>query len=174
MPDSIYALILAGGSGERFAVQPEGPTQTTSAPRFGKKLCSKRRLARLEGLVPSERILILTNTDQESGVRSRSGVCRRKIFSPSRRNATPPRQSRSGPAGSRARARRHNGRPSCGSRHPTAPAFQRTLLVAAAAAEETSELVTMVSNRHGRVPASVTSSTASLAGGVSAPQRSDL
>jgi len=69
MANSIYALILAGGSGERF-----WPLSRKARPKQLLRLVSERALledtvARLEGWVPRERILILTNVEQESSVR---------------------------------------------------------------------------------------------------------
>src|SRR5689334_17810680 len=69
MANSIYALILAGGSGERF-----WPLSRRARPKQLLRLVSKRTLledtlARLDGLVPPERILILTNVEQEASVR---------------------------------------------------------------------------------------------------------
>jgi mannose-1-phosphate guanylyltransferase len=69
MPDSIYALILAGGSGERF-----WPLSRQARPKQLLRLVSDKTLleetlARLEGLVPRERILILINAEQERAVR---------------------------------------------------------------------------------------------------------
>src|SRR5438309_10290039 len=72
-PDSIYALILAGGSGERF-----WPLSRTARPKqllrlVADKTLLEETLARLEGFVPPERILILTNTEQENAVRKLLG-----------------------------------------------------------------------------------------------------
>lgn len=69
MSNAIYALVLAGGSGERF-----WPLSRRTRPKQLLQLVSKKALLeetldRLEGLVPRERILILTNVDQESAVR---------------------------------------------------------------------------------------------------------
>jgi len=69
MTDSIFALILAGGSGERF-----WPLSRRARPKQLLKLISEKTLLeetvdRLEGLVPNERILVLTNVDQEAAVR---------------------------------------------------------------------------------------------------------
>ena len=69
MTNSVYALILAGGSGERF-----WPLSRRARPKQLLKLISNRTLleetvARLDGLVPNERILVLTNVDQEAAVR---------------------------------------------------------------------------------------------------------
>lgn len=69
MANPIYALILAGGSGERF-----WPLSRRSRPKQLLRLVSERTLleetvARLDGLVPRERILILTNVEQEAAVR---------------------------------------------------------------------------------------------------------
>lgn len=69
MTQSVYALVLAGGSGERF-----WPLSRRTRPKQLLQLVSPKTLleetvARLEGLVPNERILILTNVDQEAAVR---------------------------------------------------------------------------------------------------------
>ena len=69
----MYALILAGGSGERF-----WPLSRRVLPKQLLRLVSERSLlqetiARLDGLVPPERILVLTNVDQENGVREALG-----------------------------------------------------------------------------------------------------
>ena len=65
----IYALVLAGGSGERF-----WPLSRRALPKQLLRLFSSCSLlegtiARLEGLIPPARILVLTNVDQEKGVR---------------------------------------------------------------------------------------------------------
>ena len=72
MPNSIppFVLILAGGSGERF-----WPLSRRAKPKQLLKLLSERTLledtvARLSGFVPPERILILTNREQEKAVRA--------------------------------------------------------------------------------------------------------
>src|SRR5215213_7371962 len=71
MPESpLYVLILAGGSGERF-----WPLSRKSRPKqllslFSKETLLEATVRRLEGLVPLERILILTNADQQAGVRA--------------------------------------------------------------------------------------------------------
>ena len=69
MPNPIYALILAGGSGERF-----WPLSRRARPKQLLRLVANETLleetvARLDGLVPRERILILTNVEQEAAVR---------------------------------------------------------------------------------------------------------
>src|SRR4030095_4569825 len=69
MAKPIYALILAGGSGERF-----WPLSRRARPKQLLRLGSKETLleetvTRLDGLVSRERILILTNTEQEAAVR---------------------------------------------------------------------------------------------------------
>src|SRR5213079_1946566 len=69
MPNSLYALILAGGSGERF-----WPLSRRARPKQLLRLVSEQTLleqavARLDGLIPPERLLILTNVDQEAAVR---------------------------------------------------------------------------------------------------------
>lgn len=65
-----YALILAGGSGQRF-----WPLSRDSLPKqllklFGEKTLLELTIERLEGLVPKENIIILTNQVQENAVRA--------------------------------------------------------------------------------------------------------
>jgi mannose-1-phosphate guanylyltransferase len=69
MTNPLYALILAGGSGERF-----WPLSRRARPKQLLQLVSDKTLLeetvdRLDGLVPPERTLILTNVDQEAAVR---------------------------------------------------------------------------------------------------------
>jgi mannose-1-phosphate guanylyltransferase len=69
MANPIYALILAGGSGERF-----WPLSRRNRPKQLLRLVSKRTLLeetvdRLEDFIPSSHILILTNVEQEKSVR---------------------------------------------------------------------------------------------------------
>ena len=65
-----FALILAGGSGERFwpISRKERPKQLLDL--FGGGTMLAQTVARLDGLVPAENILILTNVQQEPGVRA--------------------------------------------------------------------------------------------------------
>ncbi|MHA3770651.1 mannose-1-phosphate guanylyltransferase [Verrucomicrobiota bacterium sgz303538] len=67
---SFYVLILAGGSGERFwpLSRRTRPKQLLSL--FTEETLLESTLRRLDGLVPPERILILTNAEQEAGVRA--------------------------------------------------------------------------------------------------------
>lgn len=70
MKNELYVLILAGGSGERFwpLSRNERPKQLLNLFSSGTLLTDT--IARLEGLVPKENILILTNHVQEKAVRS--------------------------------------------------------------------------------------------------------
>ena len=72
MPDAPapFVLILAGGSGERF-----WPLSRRTRPKqllrlLGETTLLEDTVARLEGLATPERILILTNQDQEAAVRA--------------------------------------------------------------------------------------------------------
>ena len=67
--DSRYALILAGGSGQRF-----WPVSRDALPKqllklFGDKTLLELTVERLDGLVPKSNILVLTNSQQEAMVR---------------------------------------------------------------------------------------------------------
>lgn len=69
-PQKRYALILAGGSGQRF-----WPISRDAQPKqllklFGDKTLLELTVERLEGVVPKENILILTNKQQEASVRA--------------------------------------------------------------------------------------------------------
>src|SRR4051794_1346087 len=70
MSTPLYVLILAGGSGERFwpLSRKTKPKQLLSL--FSEETLLEATLRRLEGLVPAEQILILTNSDQEAAVRA--------------------------------------------------------------------------------------------------------
>lgn len=69
MRSDTYVLILAGGSGERF-----WPLSRKSRPKqllqlFSERTMLEETLGRLEGFVPLEHVLVLTNQDQEQSVR---------------------------------------------------------------------------------------------------------
>lgn len=69
-PENTYALILAGGSGARF-----WPLSRNSRPKqlldlFGDGTLLEQTIRRLDGLVPPENILILTNAQQVDSVRA--------------------------------------------------------------------------------------------------------
>ena len=69
-PENTYALILAGGSGTRF-----WPLSRNSKPKqlldlFGDGTLLQQTIRRLNGLVPPENILILTNEIQADAVRA--------------------------------------------------------------------------------------------------------
>src|SRR4051794_5150341 len=70
MSNPLYVLILAGGSGERFwpLSRKTKPKQLLSL--FSDETLLEATIRRLDGLVPPGQILILTNSDQESGVRA--------------------------------------------------------------------------------------------------------
>ena len=86
-----YALILAGGSGTRF-----WPLSRNARPKqllnlFGDTTLLNQTIARLEGLIPRENILILTNTLQEKAVREiASELPPENIFAePAKRDTAP-------------------------------------------------------------------------------------
>src|SRR6476469_1154888 len=144
MPNSLYALILAGGSGERF-----WPLSRRARPKQLLQLVSKQTLleqavARLEGLVPPERLLILTNVDQEAAVRELlSQVPPENIVAePMKRDTAAAVALGAGWVAARDHAATMIVLPADHIINDTA-AFQKTLTTAAAAAEETTALVTI-------------------------------
>jgi mannose-1-phosphate guanylyltransferase len=144
MPDSIYALILAGGSGERF-----WPLSRRARPKQLLRLVSDKTLleetlGRLEDLVPRERILILTNTEQESAVRKLLGNFPKEniVAEPAKRDTAAAVALGTGWVAARDHAAVMLVLPAD---HVIVnrTAFRETLTLAADAAEETSELVTI-------------------------------
>ena len=86
-----YALILAGGSGTRF-----WPLSRNARPKqllnlFGDTTLLNKTISRLEGLIPKENILILTNSLQEAAVREvASELPPENIFAePAKRDTAP-------------------------------------------------------------------------------------
>jgi len=65
-----YALILAGGSGQRFWPLSRDTLPKQLLKLFGDKTLLELTIDRLSNLLPTENILILTNQQQEKAVRS--------------------------------------------------------------------------------------------------------
>src|SRR5882762_9116230 len=144
MSNPIYALILAGGSGERF-----WPLSRRNRPKQLLRLVSERTLleetvARLEGFVPTERILILTNIEQEKGVRDLLEDFPKQniIAEPAKRDTAAAVALGAGWVAARDHGATMLAFPAD---HVIADraAFQETMKTAAAAAEETGALVTI-------------------------------
>jgi mannose-1-phosphate guanylyltransferase len=144
MANSIYALILAGGSGERF-----WPLSRRNRPKQLLRLVSVRTLleetvARLEGLVPPERTLILTNIEQEKAVRDllKRFPKENVIAEPAKRDTAAAVALGSGWVAARDHSATMLAFPAD---HVIADraAFQDTMKTAATAAEETGALVTI-------------------------------
>jgi mannose-1-phosphate guanylyltransferase len=144
MPNSLYALILAGGSGERF-----WPLSRRARPKQLLRLVAEETLleqavTRLKGLVPPERILILTNVDQEAAVRELLlQVPKQNIVAePAKRDTAAAVALGAGWVAARDHSATMAVLPADHVINDTA-AFQETLAIAAAAAEETGALVTI-------------------------------
>jgi mannose-1-phosphate guanylyltransferase len=69
-PENLYALILAGGSGTRFWPLSRNAKPKQLLALFDEETLIEKAVNRLEGLVPPERILVLTNEAQLAGVRA--------------------------------------------------------------------------------------------------------
>lgn len=144
MADSIYALILAGGSGERF-----WPLSRRNRPKQLLRLVSQHTLleetvARLDGLVPPERILVLTNVEQEKAVRDLLGRFPKEniVAEPAKRDTAAAVALGAGWVASRDHGATMFVLPAD---HVIADraAFQETMKTAAAAAQQTGALVTI-------------------------------
>src|SRR2546423_3612402 len=144
MSNPIYALILAGGSGERF-----WPLSRRNRPKQLLRLVPERTwleepMARLDGFVPNERILILTNVEQEKSVRDLlKGFPKQNIIAePAKRDTAAAVALGAGWVAARDHSATMLAFPAD---HVIADraAFQETMKTAAAAAEETSALVTI-------------------------------
>src|SRR6478735_5475515 len=144
MPNSLYALILAGGSGERF-----WPLSRRARPKQLLRLVAEETLleqavARLDGLVPPERLLILTNVEQEAAVRQLLPQVPREniVAEPAKRDTAAAVALGAGWVAARDHSATMVVLPADHVINDTA-AFQETLSAAAAAAEETGALVTI-------------------------------
>ena len=144
MSNPIYALILAGGSGERF-----WPLSRRNRPKQLLRLISKRTLleetvARLEGFVPAKRTLILTNIEQENAVRDllKNFPKQNIIAEPAKRDTAAAVALGAGWVAARDHSATMLAFPAD---HVIADrtAFQETMKTAAVAAEETGALVTI-------------------------------
>ncbi len=144
MASNLYALILAGGSGERF-----WPLSRKTRPKQLLQLISEKTLledtvARLDGLVPPERILILTNVEQEAAVRALLSdfPAENIVAEPAKRDTAAAVALGAGWVAARDHMATMVVLPADHVIKNTA-AFQKTLLTAAMAAEETGALVTI-------------------------------
>jgi mannose-1-phosphate guanylyltransferase len=140
----LYVLILAGGSGERFwpLSRKNRPKQLLSL--FSKETLLEATIRRLDGLVPAEQILILTNADQEAAVRALCPQLPREniVAEPAKRDTAAAIALGAGWIARRAPDATMIVLPADHLISDSA-GFQKTLRVAAAAAEETGELVTI-------------------------------
>src|SRR5438874_1650048 len=144
MANPLYALILAGGSGERF-----WPLSRRTRPKQLLRLVAQQPLleqavTRLEGLVAPERLLILTNVDQEAAVRELLPQMPNEniVAEPAKRDTAAAVALGVGWVAARDHSATMIVLPADHVINDTA-AFQKTLTTAATAAEETGALVTI-------------------------------
>ncbi len=69
-PTNLYALILAGGSGTRFWPLSRNAKPKQLLALFDEETLIEKAVKRLDGLVPPERVLVLTNEAQLDGIRA--------------------------------------------------------------------------------------------------------
>lgn len=144
MADPLYALILAGGSGERF-----WPLSRRARPKQLLQLVSNNTLLeatvdRITNLIPPERILVLTNVEQEGAVRDllRNFPKENIVAEPAKRDTAAAVALGSGWVAARDHAATMVALPAD---HviKDGKAFRETIETAAAAAEESGALVTI-------------------------------
>jgi mannose-1-phosphate guanylyltransferase len=144
MSSPLYVLVLAGGSGERFwpLSRRTRPKQLLSL--FSEETLLAATLRRLEGLVPPDQVLILTNAEQLAATRlAAPGIPPENIVAePAKRDTAAAIALGVGWIAARARGATMVVLPADHVITDTA-GFQRTLRVAAHAAEQTGELVTI-------------------------------
>lgn len=144
MPQKTYALILAGGSGERFwpLSRKTRPKQLLSL--FSNSTLLEDTISRLDGLVAPEHVLLLTNQDQEAAVRALiPGLPKENIVAePAKRDTAAAIALGVGWVSMRDRDATMIVLPADHLIQDTA-GFQKTVRAAAAAAEQTGELVTI-------------------------------
>jgi mannose-1-phosphate guanylyltransferase len=90
-PENTYALILAGGSGTRFWPLSRNARPKQLLDLFGTGTLLEQAIQRLQGLVPLENILILTNQLQVEAVRQNASMLPpENIFAePAKRDTAP-------------------------------------------------------------------------------------
>ena len=141
---SLYVLILAGGSGERFwpLSRKNRPKQLLSL--FSTTTLLEDTLNRLDGLVERDHVLILTNQEQESAVRALAATLPPEniVAEPAKRDTAAAIALGAGWVSLRDRGATMIVLPADHLIQDRA-AFQATLLTAVAAARETGELVTI-------------------------------
>jgi mannose-1-phosphate guanylyltransferase len=144
MPNSLYALILAGGSGERFWPLSRRARPTQLLRLVAKQTLLEQAVTRLEGLVATERLLILTNVDQEAAVRELLPQVPKEniVAEPAKRDTAAAVALGVGWVAARDHAATMIVLPADHIINDTI-SFQKTLTAAAAAAEETGALVTI-------------------------------
>ncbi len=88
---SHYALILAGGSGTRFWPLSRNARPKQLLDLFGQGTMLRQAIDRLNGVVPTENIFILTNAQQEAEVRRQAAELPAEniVAEPARRDTAP-------------------------------------------------------------------------------------
>lgn len=91
MKSTLYALILAGGSGERFWPYSRRAKPKQLLRLFSGRTMLEETIARLDSLVPPERIFILTNREQEEAVRAVCSIIPSEniVAEPAKRDTAP-------------------------------------------------------------------------------------
>lgn len=88
---NLYALILAGGSGTRFWPLSRNVRPKQLLNLFDGETLIEKAVKRLDGLIPAERILVLTNEVQVEGIREALPMIPAKnvVAEPARRDTAP-------------------------------------------------------------------------------------
>lgn len=141
-PPELFAVVMAGGSGTRFWPASRRARPKQFLPVWGGRAMIAETCARLAGLVPWERVLVVTAESQTELVRAALPELPREniLAEPAARNTAPCVAFAAAEIARRARAAVQVVLPSDHVIRPTA-AFQRTLAAAAEEAEDGEALV---------------------------------
>ena len=144
-PSNFYAVILSGGSGERFwpLSTPERPKQFLTV--FGGKSLLRQAVERLKGLVPPERVIVVTAESLVKATRSELPELPRAniVAEPCRRDTAAAIATACGVVEGRGGADAVAAVLTADQVMRDVPAFRRVLADAARAAAKTDDIVTM-------------------------------
>src|SRR6266853_2679846 len=89
MAEMNWAVIMAGGIGERFWPMSRRRRPKQLLPIVGKKTMIQQTVARLQGVVPPSRMIVVTNAEQAPLIRKQLPRVKHILAEPVGRNTAP-------------------------------------------------------------------------------------